>query len=281
MKNAWLNEFAKNNTYSQFGEDGILTKALEVLPDRNQWCVEFGAWDGKYLSTTLLLREKGYSAVLIEGDREKFKELKENCDKEVRSIPINCLVEPQGERSLDAILAKTPIPIDFDLLVIDIDGNDYHVWKGVERYRPRIVCIECNPSFPDDIVFIQSESESNQGSSMRAMVELAKEKGYELVATLGGNTFFVDRRFFSMYHIEDNSLRNLRDWYGSIMYLSQTYKGEVYTYGARQLIWSHNRLVNQEIMQFERVCKRLLNLGGARKWLYLFFTFLRNKVIGL
>jgi len=281
MKNAWLNEYAKNNTYSQFGEDGIIAKALEMLPNKNHWCVEFGAWDGKYLSTTLLLRENGYSAVLIEGDQQKFKELKEICEKETNSIPVNCFVEPRGEHSLDSILEKTAIPIDFDLLVIDIDGNDYHVWKGVERYRPKIVCIECNPSFPDDAIFIQSESEDNQGSSMMAMVELAKEKGYELIATLGGNTFFVDQEFFSIYNIEDNSLHNLRGWYGSIMYVSQTYKGEIYTYGAKQLIWSNNELINQEIRQFERLCKKLLGVHGRRERLYLFLTRLRNKVIGL
>ena len=56
------------------------------------------------------------------------------------------------------------------------------------------MCVECNPSFPDDIVFVQSKHESNQGSSMMAMVQLAKEKGNKLVATLGGNTFFVDQK---------------------------------------------------------------------------------------
>jgi hypothetical protein len=41
---------------------------------------------------------------------------------------------------------------------------------------------------------VQSKHESNQGSSMMAMVQLAKEKGNKLVATLGGNTFFVDQK---------------------------------------------------------------------------------------
>jgi len=281
MKNNWLNEYAKNNTYSQFGEDGIITKALEILPNKNHWCVEFGAWDGKYLSTTLLLREQGDSAVLIEGNPEKFKELQEMCNKEINSIPVNCFVESHGGNSLDSILQKTPIPIDFDLLVIDIDGNDYHVWKGVEHYRPKFVCIECNPSFPDDIVFVQSERDSNQGSSMMAMVQLAKEKGYELVATLGGNTFFVDQKFYSIFNIEDNSLHIMREWYGSIMYVSQTYKGEVFTYGAKQLIWSSNYLINQEMSQFESLCRKLLTVRGLQKWLYLLFTILRNKVIGV
>lgn len=38
----WLLDFA-SNTYSQTGEDGIIGKALELLPGRNHWCVEFGA----------------------------------------------------------------------------------------------------------------------------------------------------------------------------------------------------------------------------------------------
>src|SRR5260370_39426352 len=64
------------NVYSQNGEDGILSKILELLPAKDEWCVEFGAWDGRYLSNTCNLIEKsGYSAVLIEPDRKKFADL--------------------------------------------------------------------------------------------------------------------------------------------------------------------------------------------------------------
>lgn len=58
--NRWLNEFASNVT-SQFGEDGIIEKILEVIGDANRWCVEFGASDGVYLSNTYnLIKNKGY-----------------------------------------------------------------------------------------------------------------------------------------------------------------------------------------------------------------------------
>lgn len=281
MNSTWLNDYRRNKYHSQSGEDGIIEKILEFIPDKDQWCVEFGAWDGKLLSVTRFFREQGYNAVLIEGDSKKFEELKITCEKEGNSIPLNYFVETRGQNSLDAILEKTPIPTDFDLLVIDIDGNDYNVWKNLERYKPKVVCVECNQSFPDDVIFIQSENESYQGSSMQAMVDLAKEKGYELVATLSGNTFFVQKKYFPLFNIQDNSLRSLRNWYGSIMYVSQTYKGEIFTYGENKLIWSNYTLINLEMKQFAQLCRKLIEIRGVKKYLYLFLTFLRNKLIGL
>ena len=50
-----LNNFRKNN-YSQNGEDGIIKEIIKRLKldknPNNNWCVEFGAWDGIYLSNT-------------------------------------------------------------------------------------------------------------------------------------------------------------------------------------------------------------------------------------
>ena len=45
------------------------------------------------------------------------------------------------------------LPNDLDLLVVDIDGNDYHVWKRMQA-RPRVIMIEYNATFrpPDAIV---------------------------------------------------------------------------------------------------------------------------------
>ena len=42
---------------------------------------------------------------------------------------------------------------ELDLLSIDIDSMDYHVWEALddEKYRPRVVAIEMNPIFPFQI----------------------------------------------------------------------------------------------------------------------------------
>lgn len=74
MPNLSLNTYAVD-TYSQFGEDGILKEVFKRLKVDDPWCVEFGAWDGVAFSNTRSLIEKGWNAVLIELNPRKFKEL--------------------------------------------------------------------------------------------------------------------------------------------------------------------------------------------------------------
>src|SRR5689334_19634333 len=100
----WLLEY-KSDVYSQTGEDGIIQKILETLPARDKWCVEFGAWDGKHLSNTRnLIDHKQYSAVLIEGSRAKFSELKGNYAANPDVYPINAFVGFDPNDNLDTIL---------------------------------------------------------------------------------------------------------------------------------------------------------------------------------
>jgi len=179
----WLLDHQRN-VYSQSGEDGIIEKILEILPQNDKWCVEFGAWDGLHGSNTRnLIASNGYSSVLIEADKNKFRDLQRNYSQCDDVITINQFVGFTEEDNLDQILSTTCIPLDFDLLSIDIDGNDYHVWKSILKYRPKVVVIEFNPTIPTHIRFVQSADPSiNQGASLLSLVELSKEKGYELVS---------------------------------------------------------------------------------------------------
>ena len=203
-----LLSFAKNIT-SQAGEDGILNELFRRIGIQNKWCCEFGAWDGKHLSNTWLwINKAGWSSVQIEGGETKFLELKERYKDNEK---VFCLQEfVSKENALDSILAKTPCPKDLDFLVIDIDGNDYWIWKWLEEYRPRVVLIEFNSTMPPELHFIQKYNpEVYIGSSLRSLVGLGKEKGYELVASLGGNAVFVCQEEFEKVGIEDNSIETL------------------------------------------------------------------------
>jgi hypothetical protein len=204
----WLLEH-KQNIYSQTGEDGIIEKILELIPQNDNWCVEFGAWDGLYLTNTrYLIESKNSSAVLIEADEVRFKELEKNYSQRTNVTTINRCVGFSDNDSLDHILSETLIPIDFDLLSIDIDGNDFHVWKAIKQYEPKIIVIEFNPTIPTEIRFIQpADPAINQGASLLSFVDLAKEKGYELVSVLSFNAFFVKKEYYHLFEIEFNSSR--------------------------------------------------------------------------
>ncbi len=206
-----LLEFQENVT-SQCGEDGVIRRALGVIGQRDGWCVEFGAADGRYASNThtLITREE-YSAVLIESDAGLFDELERAYRQRPAVTTLHKHVGFEGPDRLDAILAQTPIPNDFDLLSIDIDGNDYHVWEALSEYRPKLVVIEFNPTIPNEVDFVQARDASvAQGSSLTALARLAGSRGYRLIHATTVNGFFVDEKYFDQFAIADDSPASLR-----------------------------------------------------------------------
>lgn len=251
MKNpTWLLEF-KYDKFSQHGEDGIIEKIMEILPEKDKNCVEFGAWDGIAMSNTRnLIIDKGYSAVLIEGDSAKFKELKRNYSENPNVITINRFVGFDDNDNLDQILKDTPIPFDFDFLSIDIDGNDYHVWKAIKNYSPKVVCVEFNPTIPTEVEFVQRADHSlNQGASLLPLVKLGKEKGYELVAVSLVNAFFVKKEYFPLFEIEDNRPEILRTNLEYVTYLFLGYDGTLFLRGYRKSPWHEGLELDESRMQ--------------------------------
>jgi len=234
----WLSEFARNVT-SQHGEDGILEKALDVIGKTSKWCVEFGSWDGRHLSNTFnLIQNKDYAGVLIEGDERRFQDLVNTYKANPRVVPIHALVGYEKDNGLDTILKATEIPVNFDLLSIDIDGNDYHVWEAVQDYRPKIVVIEYNPTIPSPVEFVQVRNMGvTQGSSLLSINRLARSKRYELVAVTHSNAIFVDAKYFSLFGIKDNSVEAMRSDESSVTYIFNGYDGTVFIRGCGELGW--------------------------------------------
>lgn len=231
--------FSKN-IYSQFGEDGILREIFRHVGKgkENRWCVEFGAWDGiEFSNTRHLIKDLGWHGVLIEPVARRFRDLVKNNEGNSKVIPIRKFVDFKGKGSLDNILSKTEIPSDFDLLSIDIDGNDYHVWESVKKYHPKVVVIEINSTIPSEIEFVQPKDfKVNQGSSLLSLYNLGKTKGYELVACTDGNAIFVLRKYFHLFNIDDNSPEKMLPK-EHITQFFQLFDGTIVLRGCKRLLW--------------------------------------------
>jgi hypothetical protein len=95
--------------------------------------------------------------------------------------------------NIESLFASYGVPEEFDLLSIDIDGNDYWVWKAITAYSPRVVIVEYNVFFQPEMartiaydashVWDKHRHGLDHGASLAAFDKLAQEKGYRLVYT--------------------------------------------------------------------------------------------------
>ena len=253
----YLLDFAENVT-SQFGEDGIIRKILELIGVRHAWVAEIGAWDGKHLSNSwALTNREGWHGVLVEGDAERCATLRANCAGLPKVTVKQAYVgfDPAAPDALDRILAETAIPTDFDVISIDIDGNDYYVWQALTRYRPRIVIVEYNPTPANDVIFVQDpDPELNQGCSLAALIRLGKEKGYELACATKTNGIFVCAEEFPKLGIADNDIDSMRLDDGPRILFG--YDGTVFTTGLDYLPWTHVRLDPEDLQVLPKALRR-------------------------
>jgi hypothetical protein len=234
----WLVNHRRDVT-SQIGQDGIIEKIFELIGTDNKFCVEFGAWDGKYLSNTWrLIAEEAWSAFLIEAIG-KCREIAYN-HPYPRVRALNQLVTLDGEHTFDKTMEREGAPSTIELVSIDIDGNDWHVWNALKKYRPRLVVIEFNPTIPNDVYFVQDADPAvNQGSSLRAMIDFGKEKGYSLVCANGWDAFFVPDALYPLFKIPDNTIDAMYTPWDYETKLFQGYDGTLFTAGCRRLLWAN------------------------------------------
>lgn len=199
--------FSKN-VYSQNGEDGVIVEIFkrldQYLPVSNRrTCVEFGAWDGIHLSNVFnLVENHEWNAILIEGVKSRFADLEKLASRYPRITPVNKFVSRWNSEqdNLGEILRHNSVPYDFELLSIDIDSYDLDVWEGLKDFSPTVVVIEINSSFAPGI--LKRHNEMASGNSFTSTLEVAKQKGYTLVAHTG-NCIFVKNDYIPYLDFQD------------------------------------------------------------------------------
>jgi hypothetical protein len=182
--NSPLNAYERK-VYSQNGEDGILEELFRRIGTKDKFFVEFGVQDGSECNTRYLKDTKGWTGLWMDGDGD---------DTEVKRAFITA-------ENINSLFEQYGVPHEFDLLSIDIDGNDLWVWKAIDNvYQPRAVAIEYNGTIPPwkstSIAYDPNHlwDETNYfGASLKALNKLAEQKEYRLVCCdkRGVNAFFV------------------------------------------------------------------------------------------
>lgn len=182
--------------FSEGDEDGILHQIFLRIGAGGRTFIEIGIGDGFECNTAFLLTQ-GWKGVWIDCSADAVCKARANFSQ----FPVNILCEVVNPGNVDSLLREHCQDNALDLLSIDIDSYDYHVWKSVVTLRPRVVVVEYNASLPPHVSqtipyrsdFRPQVGTTYFGASLGALVTLAQQKGYSIVgcSVTGVNAFFV------------------------------------------------------------------------------------------
>ena len=184
--------------FSQNGEDGVLAEIFARIGTESRWFVEFGIGAGLEGNSVLLADVHGWHGLLIEGADDLYAQLAYKYAGFQKVVTRHAMVTAEN---VDQLMDEAGVPESFDLLSIDVDANDYWIWRALSAHRPRVVVCEYNgfidPTTPLTQPYAPDKAWDGSeyfGASLAALTALGRSKGYSLVHAdlTGTNSFFVD-----------------------------------------------------------------------------------------
>lgn len=191
--------------FSQWGDDGIIQYLIEKIEIPHKTFIEFGVENYTESNTRFMLINNNWSGLVMDGSQENINYIKKDpisWAHELHAWPVFITKE-----NINSILTKF-LAIGYEkeigILSIDIDGNDYWIWKEINVIDPIIVIAEYNsiwgPQNPWTIPYIsdfyrrgEGNSILHYGASLLSLCDLAEEKGYFFIGcnSAGNNAYFV------------------------------------------------------------------------------------------
>jgi hypothetical protein len=193
---------AEFGVFSQWGEDGVIQWLLRRVPVADATFIEFGVGDYSESNTRFLLQHDNWRGLIVDGG-SAHRDFLVRSDLMWRH-DVTALTRFVDAQNVNDVFERAGFTGDIGLLSIDIDGNDYWVWRAIEVVSPRIVVVEFNSTFGAQLAVTipyapafdfrtAHHSRLYFGASLGALDALARQKGYRLVAveSHGANAFFV------------------------------------------------------------------------------------------
>jgi hypothetical protein len=225
--------------FSQFGDDGIIQYLTGSVEIEHKSFVEFGVGDYYESNTRFLLQNNNWSGFVMDGSPENINSLLSWSDfwkYDLKAKSAFITVENINELIQEGTADWSGI----GLLHIDLDGNDYWIWKEL-NVNPPIVIVEYNSNFgptlpvtvPYDPAFQRTQAHYSNlywGASLAALCRLGESKGYQFIGcnSAGNNAYFVrkdkmNKRIRALSPGEgfvQSQYRESRDRKGNLTYLS-------------------------------------------------------------
>jgi hypothetical protein len=187
--------------YSQWGDDGIIQWLINKVEMPNKTFVEFGVQDYTEANTRFLLVNNNWEGLVMDGSDGNMKFVKN--DRISNHHHIHAKSVFITKENINKLLSELPFDKPVDILSVDIDGNDYWIWKEINVINPILVISEYNAVFglnpwtipykSDFVRDYESQKMIFYGTSLQSLCDLAEEKGYYFIGcnSAGNNAYFL------------------------------------------------------------------------------------------
>jgi hypothetical protein len=190
--------------FSQWGDDGIIQYLINNIDLPNKTFVEFGVENYRESNTRFLIINDNWTGLVIDGSTDNIDYIKR--DGISWSNELYAKDSFITKENINELLSNLPFGQELGILSVDIDGNDYWIWKEISVVNPVIVIAEYNSVFgidnawslPYKADFVRPSDNKNPlhifyGSSLLSLCDLAKEKGYSFIGcnSYGNNAYFI------------------------------------------------------------------------------------------
>ena len=185
--------------YSQNGEDGIISRLIDILEVSNKTFLEIGSGDGTENNTRALLSQ-GWIGTWIEGSKKNIRRTRHVFHDEINDGRLK-VVEAIATPSIIDRLIATSAHSNPSILSIDVDMDTHHLWRAINSIEPDIVVVEYNaywrPPIEWESPYIEGQFWDGRtlefGASLKTLEIIGNDKGYRLVGCdlCGVNAFFV------------------------------------------------------------------------------------------
>ncbi|MCF6407042.1 hypothetical protein L3C95_29365 [Chitinophaga filiformis] len=195
---------AEFKVFSQTGDDGIIQYLINKVYIPETTFIEFGVENYVESNTRFLLKYNNWSGLVIDGSKKSIRYIMSDdiyYQHDLKAVQAFITAE-----NINDLIGVHGMKGEIGLLSVDIDGNDYWVWKAIDVVDPVIVVAEYNSVFGIDRAitvpykpdFIREQAHYSHlyfGASLKALCVLAEEKGYAFVGSnsIGNNAYFVKK----------------------------------------------------------------------------------------
>lgn len=204
--------------FSQWGDDGIIQWLINNLEIPNRTFVEFGVGNYQEANTRFLMMNNNWSGLVMDGSEMNVAQITNSEYFWQYTLTANAVFIDAD--NINHLLSSSNLGKEVGILHIDLDGNEYWIWKEIDVISPIVVILEYNSHFgidkaitiPYSRTFYRTNAHYSNlyfGASLLALYQLSADKGYSFIGcnSAGNNAYFV-RKDKLNGSVQETSLEN-------------------------------------------------------------------------